>query len=201
MDTIETTTLIQNEEESFALAPVKSVNMGGQTRAKRKRKLIVDEVKAICGEEMKSRLIDTCDIVTMLEIAPPTRRLMQWKESGALEKLFSMPGRMMQAQCIRDDFSANLVMRSENLLESFSDNDLNLEQVHGFEEFRKPLPMGKKKSRKKRPKNGEVVISEYAKRQAQLAAAVEEDARKEREKTRAREMQGTGEGNGNGTRE
>jgi len=40
--------------------------------------------------------------------------------------------------------------------------------------------MGKKKSRKKKPKNGEVVISEYAKRQAELAAAVEEDARKER---------------------
>ena len=63
-------------------------------------------------------------------------------------------------------------------LESFTEDDLNLEQVHGVEEFQKPLPMGKKKSRKKKPKNGEVVISEYAKRQAELAAAVEEDARK-----------------------
>lgn len=39
---METTTLLHNEEESFALAP--------------ERKLIVDEVKAISGEEMKGQV-------------------------------------------------------------------------------------------------------------------------------------------------
>jgi cohesin complex subunit SCC1 len=43
-------------------------------RAKRKRKLIVDEVKAISGEEMKAQLSDTSDIVTTLDLAPPTKR-------------------------------------------------------------------------------------------------------------------------------
>lgn len=51
-------------------------------KAKRKRKLIVDEVKNISGEEMKAQLSDTTDIVTTLDLAPPTKRLMHWKETG-----------------------------------------------------------------------------------------------------------------------
>lgn len=46
----------------------------GVTKAKRKRKLIVDEVKNISGEEMKNQLSDTTDIVTTLDLAPPTKR-------------------------------------------------------------------------------------------------------------------------------
>ncbi|VVC94457.1 unnamed protein product [Leptidea sinapis] len=57
------------------------------TKTKRKRKLIVDEVKNISGEEMKNQLSNTADIVTTLDLAPPTRRLMHWKESGGVEKL------------------------------------------------------------------------------------------------------------------
>ena len=61
------TTLLQNENESFALAPVDASDIRGGT--KRKRKLIVDEVKAISGEEMKAQLSDTqvelirCDVL------------------------------------------------------------------------------------------------------------------------------------------
>ena len=64
----------------------------------RKRKLIVDEVKAITGEEMKGQLSDTSDIVTTLDLAPPTKRLMHWKETGGVEKLFALPGRQLQEQ-------------------------------------------------------------------------------------------------------
>lgn len=46
----------------------------GVTKAKRKRKLIVDEVKNISGEEMKSQLANTSDIITTLDLAPPTKR-------------------------------------------------------------------------------------------------------------------------------
>merc|ERR1712013_92952 len=81
-DEVETTTLLHNEEESFALAPVEASAMKGPYRTKRKRKLIVDEVKAISGEEMKGQLSDTGDIVTTLDLAPPTKRLMHWKETG-----------------------------------------------------------------------------------------------------------------------
>lgn len=61
---------LSNEEESFALA----THQKGVTKTKRKRKLIVDEVKNISGEEMKSQLANTADIVTTLDLAPPTKR-------------------------------------------------------------------------------------------------------------------------------
>ena len=72
----------------------------GLTKAKRKRKLIVDEVKNISGEEMKSQLSDTSDIVTTLDLAPPTKRLMHWKETGGVEKLFALPGRPIPARIL-----------------------------------------------------------------------------------------------------
>merc|ERR1719334_1468100 len=193
----ETTTLLHNEEESFALAPVEASAIKGLTRTKRKRKLIVDEVKAISGEEMKGQLSDTCDIVTTLDLAPPTKRLMHWKETGGVEKLFALPGRLLQARHIHDDYSANLIVRTSDQLETFEllgddvgEPDLNLEQVKGATtEFQEPLPPSKKETRGKKRKAGEDELggSEYAKRQAELAAAVEEDARKEREKEQERE--------------
>ena len=134
-DEVETTTLLHNEEESFALAPVEASAMKGPYRTKRKRKLIVDEVKAISGEEMKGQLSDTGDIVTTLDLAPPTKRLMHWKETGGVEKLFALPGRLLQSRFIADDYTANLIVRVSDI-ESFDmlgDNgaepDLALEQV------------------------------------------------------------------------
>lgn len=64
----------QNENESFALAPIDASVFKGLTKTKRKRKLIVDEVKNISGEEMKAQLANTLDIVTTLDLAPPTKR-------------------------------------------------------------------------------------------------------------------------------
>lgn len=79
------------EVMNFVLA---SMHLGPERtiKAKRKRKLIVDEVKNISGEEMKSQLSDSIDIVTTLDLAPPTKRLMHWKETGGVEKLFALPG-------------------------------------------------------------------------------------------------------------
>ena len=181
---VETTTLLHNGEESFALAPVEASAMKGPFRTKRKRKLIVDEVKAISGKEMKGQLSDTGDIVTTFDLAPPTKRLMHWKETGGVEKLFALPGRLLQSRYIHDDHSANLIVRASDA-ESFDmlgDNgaepDLALEQVPGAKEFQEPLPPAAKETRKGRKrKNAEEeapVESAYSKRQAELAMAVEE---------------------------
>jgi len=67
-------TLVQNEDEGFALAPLDVSMYKGVTKAKRKRKLIIDEIKNISGEEMKAQLADTSDILTTLDLAPPTKR-------------------------------------------------------------------------------------------------------------------------------
>lgn len=88
----------EREEESFALAPIDASALRGMTKSKRKRKLIVDEVKNISGEEMKSQLANTTDIITTLDLAPPTKRLMYWKETGGVEKLFALPSRDISAR-------------------------------------------------------------------------------------------------------
>lgn len=72
----------------------------GITKTKRKRKLIVDEVKNISGEEMKNQLSNTSDIVSTLDLAPPTRRLMHWKETGGVEKLFTLPARQIPSKIL-----------------------------------------------------------------------------------------------------
>lgn len=88
----------EREEESFALAPIDASALRGVTKTKRKRKLIIDDIKNISGEEMKSQLANTTDIITTLDLAPPTKRLMFWKETGGVEKLFALPSRDIAAR-------------------------------------------------------------------------------------------------------
>lgn len=107
------TTLLHNDEESFALAPVDATVLKGITKTKRKRKLIVDEVKNISGEEMKNQLSNTSDIVTTLDLAPPTRRLMHWKETGGVEKLFTLPARPIPSRVLFKKYQRNITLRSE----------------------------------------------------------------------------------------
>ena len=70
---------------STLLCPVK------ETKAKRKRKLIVDNLKELDSKSIRAQLSDYSDIVTTLDLAPPTKKLMMWKETGGVEKLFSLP--------------------------------------------------------------------------------------------------------------
>lgn len=107
------TTLLNNDEESFALAPVDATVLKGITKTKRKRKLIVDEIKNISGEEMKNQLSNTSDIVTTLDLAPPTRRLMHWKETGGVEKLFTLPARPIPSRVLFKKYQRNMTLRSE----------------------------------------------------------------------------------------
>ena len=71
-----------------------------ETRQRRKRKLVVDEIKELAGDLIKSQLKDTSDIVSTLDLAPPTKKLMLWKETGGAEKLFGLPGRQSNADNI-----------------------------------------------------------------------------------------------------
>ncbi|XP_018782790.1 PREDICTED: double-strand-break repair protein rad21 homolog [Bactrocera latifrons] len=116
---LDQSTLLQNEDESFALAPIDASAYKGVTKAKRKRKLIVDEVKNISGEEMKAQLANTTDIVTTLDLAPPTKRLTYWKETGGVEKLFSLPSRTIPARALFLNYQRHLVSRC-SALEDFS---------------------------------------------------------------------------------
>ncbi|XP_037037631.1 double-strand-break repair protein rad21 homolog [Bradysia coprophila] len=129
----EQTTLLNNEEESFALAPVDASALKGVTKAKRKRKLIVDEVKNISGEEMKSQLANTSDIITTLDLAPPTKRLMYWKDTGGVEKVFTLCTRDIKATVLFKNNQRHFVSKSMGV-EDFSilgpADVLALEQHH-----------------------------------------------------------------------
>ncbi|KAM6900058.1 double-strand-break repair protein rad21 homolog A-like [Xenentodon cancila] len=88
-DQTEQAALAHNEEETFALEPIDITVK--ETKAKRKRKLIVDSVKELDSKTIRAQLSDYSDIVTTLDLAPPTKKLMMWKETGGVEKLFSLP--------------------------------------------------------------------------------------------------------------
>lgn len=108
----EQTTLVHNEEEAFALEPLDITTVPGtERRGKRKRKLIVDEQKGIPSETMKLQLSDTSDIVSALDLAPPTKKLMLWKETGGVEKVFVLPGRPIISKVLTKLFTRNLVCR------------------------------------------------------------------------------------------
>ncbi|CRK88226.1 CLUMA_CG002007, isoform A [Clunio marinus] len=118
-DAADKTTLVNNEEESFALAPIDATALKGITKTKRKRKLIIDEVKNISGEEMKAQLANTADIITSLDLAPPTKKLMNWKETGGVEKLFALPSRFLPARALSKLYQINLVSNT-GIIEDFS---------------------------------------------------------------------------------
>lgn len=125
----EQTTLVHNEDEAFALEPLDITTVPGTERkGKRKRKLIVDEQKGIPSETMKLQLSDSTDIVTSLDLAPPTKKLMLWKETGGVEKIFILPGRSIISKVNFKFFSRNLVCHSvpEDFDQTSSRIDLDL---------------------------------------------------------------------------
>lgn len=122
------TTLIPNEAEAFALEPIDVTSIGTERKAKRKRKLVIDDQKGIASETMKLQLSDTSDITTTLDLAPPTKKLMHWKETGGVEKLFALPGRSMCSKHMRKMFSKNLVTKPMKDEEVEREAQLELEQ-------------------------------------------------------------------------
>ncbi|KAL4839326.1 hypothetical protein H8958_020551 [Nasalis larvatus] len=103
------TTPVPNEEEAFALEPT-DVTVK-ETKAERKRKLIVDSVKESDSKTIRTQLSDYSDTVTTLDVAPPTKKLMMWKETGGVEKLFYLP-----AQPLWNNTLLKLFTRSFTLL-------------------------------------------------------------------------------------
>ena len=172
------TTLLQNEVESFALAPVEASVLKGERR-KRKRKLIVDDIKAITGEGMKVQLSDSSDIVTTLDIAPPTKRLMHWKETGGVDELFNLPSRKFGALSINNNYKACLKMKStvdESIQVDRAGEAIQLDHIgidRDFEAVKKRAPKRKRIDSE----------SAYAKRQQELLRQ-QEEFRQEQEQIR-----------------
>ncbi|XP_041466101.1 double-strand-break repair protein rad21 homolog [Lytechinus variegatus] len=122
------TTLVPNDEDAFALEPIDISAGMKETRQRRKRKLIVDEMKELAGDVIKSQLKDTSDIVATLDLAPPTKKLMLWKETGGAEKLFCLPARQHTSIFILSIYRRNLTADIPKDLKIVRDEDFELEE-------------------------------------------------------------------------
>ncbi|KAM9590350.1 double-strand-break repair protein rad21-like protein 1 isoform 1-T1 [Trichechus inunguis] len=82
------TTLLPNEEEGFTLDPIHVSDIAEKRKGKR-RKLLIDPVKEISSKTMHKQLTSFTDTLMVLELAPPTQRLMMWKKRGGVDTLLS----------------------------------------------------------------------------------------------------------------
>lgn len=57
------------------------------------RTLIVDKTKEIPRKTMMLQFEKTDEILTTLDLAPFTKKLMHWQATGTVDELFTLPGR------------------------------------------------------------------------------------------------------------
>ena len=103
----------QPAETATAVAvPVTTTTTVEKLRTRRRRKLIIDDVKEIDSATMKAQLNDTSGIVATLELAPPTRKLMELKETGGVDRLFYMTARPLYAKQLSKLYTRNMHTKS-----------------------------------------------------------------------------------------
>ncbi|XP_066834614.1 double-strand-break repair protein rad21-like protein 1 isoform X3 [Anser cygnoides] len=85
------TILLSKEDEGFVLEPVDDTAFNQRKKNKRKRKLLVDEDKELSCSAIYNQLNNCVDILVTLDLAPPTKKTMAWKESGGVDTLLSNP--------------------------------------------------------------------------------------------------------------
>lgn len=130
--TLAGSTIAPADPNALVLEPIDSElgpNTSGIERKRKRRKKIgvaIDEVKTLSGEEMKSQLSDTSDIIANLELAPPNKMLMNWKKTGISDKLFSLPERTLAAKVLFQYYARNLITsrHDSNNENNFNEDDL-----------------------------------------------------------------------------
>jgi len=126
----------QQQETTFALGPVIQSDVR-DVRIRRKRKLVVDQLIELDGQTMRDQLRSVDDIVTQLDMAPPTKRLMQWKEMGTSEKLFSLPARTSDS-ILTENFKYNLHNRVPDEFRNVSSE--HLDRIYGTAQEDEVIP-------------------------------------------------------------
>uniref|UniRef100_A0AC34F500 Rad21/Rec8-like protein N-terminal domain-containing protein n=1 Tax=Panagrolaimus sp. ES5 TaxID=591445 RepID=A0AC34F500_9BILA len=127
--------------DSFQLEPleVASVTNERAPRTRKRRKLLVDEIKNISGDDMKANMSTFNDILQQPDLAPPTKKLMHLREHGVTEKLFSMPGcQALTNPDIVRIYQSHLVPHARTLDETLASvedlrRDLSLDPIGVFD--------------------------------------------------------------------
>ncbi|XP_014896095.1 double-strand-break repair protein rad21 homolog, partial [Poecilia latipinna] len=107
-ETVTEITLLINDEDAFALEPVPITPNAERKLGKRKRKLVVDQMKELSNDAIREQISDYSDLVAPLDMAPPTVQLMLWKESGGADKLFSKPCSTLVNPLIKEVFAKSV---------------------------------------------------------------------------------------------
>ncbi|XP_069808439.1 double-strand-break repair protein rad21-like protein 1 isoform X2 [Dendropsophus ebraccatus] len=120
-----TTTLVSDEEIAFVLAPIDISEIKKKKRPKRKRRLLVDNVKEIPRWQMQELLADTSDIVTTFALAPPTLQLMELKQIGSVQWLLSHPSQPINNAELLELFTSNNKVDTRRKVETQPDQAAN----------------------------------------------------------------------------
>lgn len=83
-----------------------------QIKNRRRRKIVIDEVKEIDSAAMKNQLNDTSAISGTFELAPPTRKLMHLKQIGGVDKLYNLTSRPHSNKIFQTLYHKNMNTRS-----------------------------------------------------------------------------------------
>lgn len=81
---------------------------GGKKR--KHRSVILDEETQLSGASFKSQLLNTSDIIKGLDLAPPTKQVMEYTSTIDSDTLFGFPGRPHSSKQILEAFSRNLTI-------------------------------------------------------------------------------------------
>ncbi|XP_062360942.1 double-strand-break repair protein rad21-like protein 1 [Cinclus cinclus] len=92
-------TILLFQEEGFVLEPVDDTAVTQRKKKQRKRKLLVDAEKELSCHTIYKQLTNCTDLLATLDLAPPTKKMMMWKEWGGVDKLlFHTSQPMVHAQ-------------------------------------------------------------------------------------------------------
>ncbi|XP_053814848.1 double-strand-break repair protein rad21-like protein 1 isoform X1 [Vidua chalybeata] len=127
-------TILLFQEEGFVLEPVDDTAVPQRKKKQRKRKLLVDVEKELSCHTIYKQLTNYTDLLATLELAPPTKKTMMWKEWGSVDKLLShssepmLPAQLQKLfeKCFRTDrfkMRANGIQRMSETKEMRKEQD------------------------------------------------------------------------------
>ncbi|XP_071831614.1 uncharacterized protein [Apostichopus japonicus] len=110
-----TTTTVSALPNTFQQPAAQPRNSRINQKTGKKRKQILDEETQLSGASFKSQLLNTSDIVKGLDLAPPTKQVMEYTSTIDSDTLFGFPGRPHSSQQLLNVFSRNLTaVRTED---------------------------------------------------------------------------------------
>lgn len=83
-----------------------------ERRRRRHPKLIVDKMKRLNDRQIKAQMENTNDIGGVLDLAPPTCRLMHWKQDTMIDHLFTKSAKRMPSSILTQYYGKNLVTKA-----------------------------------------------------------------------------------------